>query len=570
MSGWLRSLESLAQGGGRAVLACTALLTALFAVGYASLEWTQDPEVITLEGSDELGFYREYLERWGSDELIVIAYPVEDAFDPAELVTLRSLTDALLDLEHVRWVWSLDTAFSIGTGPMGPYPRPLVADRIGSDPGLRERALSSAFVRDSLVSTDGRTLVVTVQLRGDELDNSESETRTLAAIDAVLARPEYAHLAPHLAGSPVFNRELSRLNQRDNALFTPLAVVIVAGLVLLLFRSALATALVMAVVGATVLWTQGAMSWLGVPMNITTSLLPPLLMVIAVADSVHLVTNYLDRLSRGEDRSAALHWTLREIVPPCFWTSVTTVCGFAAALGFVRIESVRTFAGFAVIGVAVAFALSVTLLPALLLRVPLEHAAHRRVERDRRRSAPGRRTDWTRPRPRLAVAIVAGALVLGAAGLPRVEVATHDGEFFAASNPINLAYRFIESRLQGVTPFEIEIRAPEPGALREASAVGAIATLHARLEAIPELTRGLSFVSLLESTSPSADLSDPAALERALFLLETLAPDDLEAWLDPDYQRARLSARADAMTSARSAELLAEVDAIARGLFPAG
>jgi predicted RND superfamily exporter protein len=559
---WAAALESVSVRHGRALLVALVVISAFFALGYVRLQWTNDPEVITLEGSDELEFYRGYLERWGSDELIIVAYEVPDAFAPAQLETLRSLTSDLLEIEHVRWVWSLDTAFVVDTGPFGPYARPLIPDRIESDPEIREEAMASPFVRDALVSQDGRTVVLSVQLEGAELHNNAVENETLDAIDAVLSRPAYAGLAPHLAGAPVFNRELSYLNQRDNALFTPLAVAIIAVLVAALFRSLLATGLVLAVVALTVVWTQGLMSWLGVPMNITTSLLPPLLMVIAVADSIHLLTNYLDRLTEDGDRNQALRWTIREIVPPCFWTSVTTMCGFAS-LWLVRIESVRTFASFAVLGVAIAFLLSITLLPALLVRLPLERAVRRRVSAPRACAST-----LARPRPILATAIGVAALALGAAGLPRIEVATHDGEFFTEDNPLNRAYRFIEARLQGVTPFEIEIRAPAKGDLRHASAVRAISSLQERLPDIPELTSGVSYVDLLESTSPGADLTQEDVLERALFLLETLAPDDLNAWLDPSYRLARISARADGMTSARSGQVLTQVRSMAAGLFP--
>ncbi|MFQ5514692.1 MAG: RND family transporter [Myxococcota bacterium] len=564
MSRWQQGLETLAGPWGRYVIAVAAVLTIYFGVGYASLPFSNDPDVITLEGSDELSFYREFLERWGSDELIVLAYDVPDAFDPQALRTLRSLTDDLLRIPEVRWVWSLDTAFRVDVGPFGPYARPLVPDRITRDPAIREAALSSPFVRDALVSSDGRTLVLSVQLEGTELDNSEIERRALAAIDELLGRPRYASLGLHVAGAPVFNRALTALNQRDNALFTPLTVAIITLLVLALFRSVLAGVTVLALIGVSVVWTLGSMSWAGVPMNITTSLLPPLLMVIAVADSIHILNGYLDRLTSGETRAAALRWTLREIVPSCFWTSATTAFGFASLL-LVQIESVRSFSLFAMLGVAIAFVLAVTLLPALLVRIPLERTARRRAARRH----PSRST-WTHPRPLPALLLVCVAIGLGITGPAHLEVATHDGEFFAPDHSLNRAYRFIESRLQGVTPFEIEIRAPEGETLRRARALRNVATLQQKLGEIPELTSGLSYVQLLESTSPGLDLSNEDAVQRALFLLETLAPDDLGAWVRQDYRIARISARADAMTSARSVEILEGVRERADAIFPPG
>ncbi len=545
------------------MLGAALLLTLGLGIGYAQLGWTNDPEVITLEGSDDLDFYRGFVERWGSDELIVLAYPVENAFAPARLKQLRSLTDALLDLDSVRWVASLDTAFQIDTGPFGPYARPLVPDDVESAASLRAEALSSPFVRDALVSADGRALLLAVQLAGADLDNSEIERSVLAGIDRVLEDPEFADLQVHRAGSPVFNRALTELNQRDNALFTPLALVIIALLLSALFRSVLPTALALGVVGMSLVWTLGVMGWLGVSMNITTSLLPPLLMVIAVADAVHIIAAYIERLGEGDSRAQALHWTLFEVAPACFWTSLTTALGFASLL-LVRIESVRVFGVFAVLGVWMAFAVAVIVLPAALIRLPLEGAARRRAELPVLRRLAGLAS-----RPWTAIVVLVVALIIGAIGAPRIEVATHDGEFFQASHPINLAYRFIESKLQGVTPLEIEIRAPEPGALRSPAALRGIQHLQAHLQGREELTAGTSIIDLILSTSPGIDLADDAALERALFLLQTIAPEEVERFLHEDATLGRISSRAMAMTSAQSEALIEGLESRAAELFDA-
>jgi hypothetical protein len=558
-------LARLAVERGGLVLGALALVSALAVVGYARLRFAQSPEVIALEDSDELAYYREFLGRWGSDELIALAYAVPDAFAPRELERLRGLTEALGDVPQVRRVWSLDTAFEVDTGPLGPYARPLVPDDLSQvGPELREAARSSPFVRDTFVSADGRTLALSLQLEGRELDNAEIEREALAGVESVLAQPAYADLEIHRAGSPVFNRELTRLNQRDNATFTPIAIALVGLGAALLFRSVLAALAVLAVVGTTVIWTLGAMGGLGVPLSITTSLLPPLLLVIGIAEAIHVLSSYLDRLGAGAPRATAIAGALDEVVAPCFWTSLTTACGFAGLLG-VEIAGVRTFAGFAVLGITFAFALTLSLLPALLVRLPLERSARRRAGSGR--GAAGR---LATPRPRLAAALVAGALALGAFAFPRVEVATHDGEFFAPDHPLNRAYRFIESRLAGVTPFEIEVRAAAPGGARSPRALVGMAELQSRLARLPELSPGISLVQLLESTSPGTDLHDPEAVQRALFLLETLAPEDVAAWIDRDHQRARISARARAMTSARSREVAQAVERDALQLFGPG
>jgi len=557
-------LERVVVRHGAVLLGVVALATAVLALGYARLTWTSDPEVITLEGSDELEFYRGFVSRWGSDKWIVLAYEVDDAFSPASLTLLRELTRALQELPGVASVASLDTAAAVETGVFGPYVRPLVPDDVDSDPGLREAALANDFVRDQLVSRDGRLLLVAVQLEASELDSNAAERAVLDALDATLALPEFDALHVQRAGSPVFNRELERLNRRDNALFTPLSLGVIALVLVLLFRSALATGLALGSIGLTVVWTQGLMGWLGVPMNITTSLLPPLLMVIAVAYAIHVISGYVERLGEGLDREQALHWTLEEMLPSCFWTAVTTAIGFASLLA-VRIESVRVFGLFSVLGVSLAWLHCSLVLPALLVRLPLEGVAERRAGLSWLRFVvAGARRRWP------ALGFLALVLALGVWGVPRVEVATHDGEFFRPGNPINQAYRLIESRIGGVTPFEVELQADTPGAFRTAEGIRSLDALQRRLAGVPELSAGTSLVDLLRASNPDLDLTDGDAVKSELFLLAALEPSELDRFVRDDARLARISARAVAMTSARSEAILRELRADAARLAPAG
>jgi predicted RND superfamily exporter protein len=558
------ALERLVRRHGLAVLAALALACVFVSGGYARLGWSNDPEVITLEGSDELEFYRAFVSRWGSDKWIVLAYPVDDAFAPRNLKLLRELTNALQDLPGIASVASLDTAVAVDTGPFGPYVRPIVPDEIDGQADVREAALASAFVRDQLVSRDGRLVLLAAQLDVSGLDSTAQERRALDGLEALLARAPFAALDVRLAGSPVFNRELERLNRRDNALFTPLLVAMIAAVLGLLFRSALATALAVGTIGLTVLWTLGTMGWLGVPMNITTSLLPPLLLVVSVAYAIHVISGYVERLGEGADRATALRWTLQEMLPSCFWTAATTAIGFAS-LAFVRIESVRVFGLFAVLGVAFAYLHCALLVPALLVRLPLEGVAERRVE-----------LSWLRfvragaRHPRFALAFLALVVALGVWGAPRVEVATHDGEFFRADDPLNQAYRLIESRIGGVTPFEVELRAPNAGSFRSPAGARALDAVQRRLAAVPELSGGTSLVDLLRTSAPELDLGDDAAVSRELFLLGALEPGEVARFVRDDGRIARISARSVAMTSARSERILEELRGASPGLVPAG
>jgi hypothetical protein len=167
-----------------------------------------------------------------------------------------------------------------------------------------------------------------------------------------------------------------------------------------------------------------------------------------------------------------------------------------------------------------------------------------------------------------ASALLLVSFALAVFGIPRLDVSTHDGEFFARHNPLNEAYRFIESRMQGVTPLEVEIRAPQAGAFRQADAIRKLRALQQALADHEKLGPGISLADLLLAANPGLDLGDDDAVQRGLFLLGALAPQEVERLAREDGRLTRISTRAKAMSSAENQALLASLDARAAQIFP--
>jgi predicted RND superfamily exporter protein len=109
-------------------------------------------------------------------------------------------------------------------------------------------------------------------------------------------------------------------------------VLIILGAVFAMNRSLKLVLLPVVIVLVTIIWTCGFVALLGYRINIISTILAPLLMAVAIADSMHFIADYLHetaagRLTRGEaiERSFANVWT------PCLMTSVTrTSCRFSS------------------------------------------------------------------------------------------------------------------------------------------------------------------------------------------------------------------------------------------------
>ncbi len=389
----------------------------------------------------------------------------------------------------------------------------------------------------------------------------------LDGVDAVLARPEFGGIAFHLAGSPVFNRELERLNTRDNALFTPVAAGLVTVLLALALRSFAMTALAMASVAGSVAWVRGAMTLLDVPLNTTTSLLAPLLMVMSVCVVLHVLVRYQRQLAAGATAAAAVDEIEAHVLLPAALTAATTVIGFVSLL-VSPIPSVRTFGVFSAFGAAVSFVLGGVAVPAALRVLA---PGGRPAGRDRTGALLAAIAHFSERRAGLVLGATALLTLAGLAALPRLRVSTHDGEFFPPDHPLNRAYDFIEARLGGITPLEIVFESDRPAGLRDPAALAAISQVQSFLDDEPKTLRGVSIADWVDQARDALEPAerralplDAAGLERVAFVLEAVAHDDLPYWVRDDWREARLSTRSLALDSEQNHALLLRVEGAAR------
>ena len=182
---------------------------------------------------------------------------------------------------------------------------------------------------------------------------------------------------------------------------------------------------------ASALTALGLAGWAGLVMTRATSVAPVIILTLAVADSIHILTRIFQEMRSGKTKWQAIVESLRVNVQPVFLTSATTVVGFLT-MNFSEVPPIRQLGNVVAVGVTAAFVYSVVLLPALIAILPVRtktsadagHVAHLYCGR-----AAQRVVAWRRP---LIWSMAALALVL-AAGLTRIEVADNFIKYFDES-----------------------------------------------------------------------------------------------------------------------------------------
>jgi len=152
----------------------------------------------------------------------------------------------------------------------------------------------------------------------------------------------------------------------DNIKFIPPVALILIISLALLFRHWIYVVLPLVTVIITACWILGIMSLSGRGLNVMTYMVPTLLFIIGVSDSIHFLSRFNLHIKKGEDVKTSLKITIKDMGVALFLTSLTTAIGFLALL-YSSISIVQEFGFFIACGVFIAYLLTLTFIPSCLI-----------------------------------------------------------------------------------------------------------------------------------------------------------------------------------------------------------
>jgi len=236
---------------------------------------------------------------------------------------------------------------------------------------VRDIATHEPLLVHRLISPKGHVTAinVTVQLPGESLNEvGEVVAAARALRDEVLAvNPD---IKIYLSGLSMMDNSFGESAQQDMQNLVPLMFLVVIVVLGLLLRSVSATIATVIIIFSAILFGMGSMGWLGWKLTPPTASAPTIILTMAVADAVHLLVTFLQNMRAGQDKKAAMSDSLRVNLQPIFITSITTAIGFMS-MNFSDVPPFHDLGNVVAIGVLIAFVLSITTLPALMMILPV-------------------------------------------------------------------------------------------------------------------------------------------------------------------------------------------------------
>ncbi|MGD8570914.1 MAG: MMPL family transporter [Gammaproteobacteria bacterium] len=453
---------------------------------------------LVLEHDQALKYYRSIRARYGSDDFLIVTYsPQGDLFSGANLAELERLRDDLLQLKRVKSVTSILDVPLIDSPPvtLSELRRQIrTLSMPSTDKQLaKQEFLTSPLYRDLILSEDGETTALQVNLQRDEkyekllqqrntlreqqfsgslteqeqqrLEKveteykrytarlTEQERRDIAAVREILDR--YRDNATiYLGGIPMIVADMIKFIEHDIQVF---GLGVLCFLILLLGfsfkkpRWILVPMLICFAAGIGMVGFLGLLEW---RVTVVSSNFISLLLIITLSLTIHLIVRYqeLQTADRSITEKQLLQETIRTKAIPSFYTAITTMVAFGSLL-VSGIRPVIDFGWMMVYGVALALVLAFLIFPATLRFLSPGEPTLRRLD------VSGKITHFFADvvqqysKPTLAIyALVAAASVYG---VTQLSVENRFIDYFKDDTEIYQGMVTIDRKLGGTTPMDV-------------------------------------------------------------------------------------------------------------------
>ena len=424
------------------------------------------------------------------------------------------------------------------------------------------------------VTTLNITMEFPLQIENDkgEMVAADPTKQGMEVVESVRALETYAKktypdLNIYLSGIVMMNNAFGEATIYDMSHLLPIAILLILITVFLLLRSVVGTVITFFIILFSVTTAFGLAGWLGIELSSPVMSAPIIILTLAVADCVHILSTWLTEIRNGSDKQTAMKESLRVNFMPVFLTSLTTAIGFLS-LNTSDSPPFGDLGNVAAMGVMVAFVLSITLLPALANILPVSV----KPRESKTLSIMNNVAEWVIAKQK-ALLIGGGLLaILLIALIPKNELNDIYVEYFDERIQFRTDTDFIVNNLTGIYYIDYSIDTQESGKISDPEVLINIKKFTDWLESQPEVIHVNTVTDTFQRLNKNMHADDdgfyklPDSRELAaqyLLLYEMSLPFglDLNNQIDIDKKSTRISTTLKTLSTKQMLEFEQRADA---------
>ena len=564
----------------------TILVILLVTIGFASqlpnLVIDTRNEAFFLQHDDTLLQYNAFREQFGKDESFALVIQPPDIFSTVFLEKLQRFHNKLA--ENVPYVDDINSLIS-ARHTYGKKDELIVGELLETIPQtaaeieiLKQQVLSNPLYVNQLISKDAKFTTVLVKpfvyVPEPEVDVlaafDESPTSNIELKQAYLSNDQYLEMNTaveqivaefqaddfkvYITGLPAILSNLDEGIRHAMATLIPISYALIIGFLFFMFRRFSGVIYPVIIVSLSTLVTMSLIPICDATLNHITKIIPTFIMVVGIADAVHILAIFYRHYEQNGDKEAAIVFALGHSSLAILMTSLTTAVGLFS-FSLADVAPVSQFGLITPLGVLLVFVYTVVLLPALIAVFPLGKPTKQSGRHSQRLDDYlGKVAHFSCHHPYKILFFSALLIAVSAVGVSKLELVHNPLKWFPDDAPILEATKVIDDNMGGSATLEVVIDTGKPNGLYDpvllkqlSESVKFIETLEmdeiyvGKAWSLDSIVKEIN-QALNENKAEAYRIPDDRLLiAQELFLFESSGSDDLEKFVDTELSKVRFT-----------------------------
>ncbi len=567
----------------KAILQNRILLILFFLIATIFMAWHARNLKLSYSGSKILPLtdsvfvkYNAFKKQFGEDgSVMVLGIQSPNIYQKDTYNKWMQLSDEIGKLKGIKGVLSIGKLFELQKDTVNqkfvvsPIPSRAVQSDAEMD-SLKNHIYSMPFYNGLLFNKTSNATLMAITF-DPKILNSVDRNPILKEIEAkAQAFGKSTNLHVHLSGLPFIRTATSKLVSNEFVLFLGLSILVSALILLIFFRSFYAVFFPILVVVMGVIWSIGTLVLFGYEITILTGLIPPLIVIIGIPNSILLLNKYHNELKKHGDKQKAMSITIERIAVTTLIANVTAAIGFGV-LYFTGSELLMQFGSVAALNVMFTWLMCLCLIPIIFSYLPLPKGKANTPHVPNFLDHLLAKTDVLVQQKSALIYIATIILsIISFIGIYKININGYVVDDLPKNSQILTDLKFFEKNFEGILPLEISVDTKRKNGILSISTLSKIDKMERMISAYPEFSRsislntGLKYASQAFYNGDSAFYRLPTDIEKNFILVYAANSGKgngnmLTNFVDKDKQTARISFQMADVGSKRLDALLLEL-----------
>ena len=416
---------------------------------------------------------------------------------------------------------------------------------------LKNKIYSLELYNGFIFNKESGATLMAITFDGKNLNskNRISEVNKIYKIAEKLSQKHQVKL--HYSGLPYIRTVISKKVSDEFQLFLVLAIGITGVILVLFFRSfsAFLVPLVIVVVG--VIWSLGTIVLLDYKITLLTGLIPPLIVVIGIPNSILLLNKYHNEFRIHGDKTRSLMMVIQRIGITTLLANVTTAIGFGVFY-FTNSEVLTEFGIVTSINIMATYVSSLVLIPIIFSYLPSPSV---KQTKHLENVSIGRIINFldvlvhTSRQKIYAVTVV--IVLISMYGMYKIQVNGYVVDDLPKNDPIYVDLLFFQTNFKGALPFDISIDSKKKNGIVNLPTIKKLEKLQIMIASYPEFSKPLSINEVIKFSTQAyyngnpENYALPSTFDQSfvfLYAANSMGTSNLlRTYIDSNKQVARVS-----------------------------